>query len=135
MTQVSIWGSFMKRTRSRKYHATVPLNLPLSKKQQKAPCSSDTLVCPLPLFTIPFSLLLPSFVTLLPFSRILFLFRKKFIKGPCQKIFNSVFFFIKQLLLVSLDTLRKDFEFFPLFEEVLVFVIDSPVYSPPGSRP
>jgi hypothetical protein len=43
-------------------------------------------------------------------------------------------FFIKQLLLVLLDTPRKDFDFFRLFEELFVFVIDFLVYSPPGSR-
>ncbi len=29
---------------------------------------------------------------------------------------------------------RKDFKFFWIFEELFVFVIDSPVYSPPGSQ-
>ncbi len=42
-------------------------------------------------------------------------------------------FFIKHLLLFPLDTPRKDFEFFRIFEELFEFVIDSLVYSSPGS--
>ncbi len=53
-----------------------------------------------------------------------------FLKGQCQEIFSLVFF-IKQLLL---DMRRNDFEFFRMFEELFVFVIDSPVYSPPGNQ-
>ncbi len=41
-------------------------------------------------------------------------------------------FFIKPLLLVPLETPRKDFEYFWIFEKFFLFVIDSPVYSPPG---
>jgi hypothetical protein len=51
----------------------------------------------------------------------------------CHEIFYPGFF-RKQLLLVPLDTSRKGFDFFQIFEELLVFVIDSSVYSPPGSR-
>ncbi len=42
-------------------------------------------------------------------------------------------FFIRNLLLVPLDTPRKDFKFFRRFKELFEFVIDSPVYSSPGS--
>jgi hypothetical protein len=48
--------------------------------------------------------------------------------------FLTLFFFIKQLLLVPLDMPRKDFKVFRIFEELFVFVIDSSVYSPPGIR-
>ncbi len=47
--------------------------------------------------------------------------------------FFPLVFLIKHLLLVPLDTPRKDFEFFRIFKELFEFVIDSPVYSPPGS--
>jgi hypothetical protein len=45
----------------------------------------------------------------------------------------TLVFFIKQLLLVPLNTARQDFKFFRIFEELFEFVIDSPVYSSPGS--
>ncbi len=54
-----------------------------------------------------------------------------YLSGQCHEIFLTLDFFIKHLLIVSLDTPRKDFEFFRIFEE---FVIDSPVYSLPGGR-
>ncbi len=55
-------------------------------------------------------------------------------KGTVSRDFFTLVFFIKHLLLVSLDTPRKDFKFFRIFEELFKFVIDSPVYSQPGSR-
>jgi hypothetical protein len=54
-------------------------------------------------------------------------------KGQCHEIFYSGFF-IKQLVIVPLNTSGKDFKFFRIFEELFVFVVDLPVYSPPGSR-
>jgi hypothetical protein len=56
------------------------------------------------------------------------------LKGTVSRDFLTPVFFIKHLLLVPLDTPRKDFEFFRIFEELFEFVIDSPVYSLPGSR-
>jgi hypothetical protein len=47
---------------------------------------------------------------------------------------SLVFFVIRQPLLIPLDMSRKNFEYFRIFEELFVFVIDSLVYSPPGSR-
>ncbi len=55
-------------------------------------------------------------------------------KGTVSRDFLTLVFFIKHLLLVPLDTPRKDFKFFRIFEELIEFVIDSPVYSLPGSR-
>jgi hypothetical protein len=46
------------------------------------------------------------------------------LKGQCQEIFALVFF-IKHFLLVPLDSPRKDFKFFRIFEELFVFIIDS----------
>ncbi len=43
-------------------------------------------------------------------------------------------FKIKQLLLVPLAMLRKDFKFFWIFKGLSVYVINSTVYSPPRSR-
>jgi hypothetical protein len=48
----------------------------------------------------------------------------RYLNGRCQEIFDSVFF-IKHHLLVPLDTPRKDFEFFRIFEELFEFVINS----------
>jgi hypothetical protein len=48
--------------------------------------------------------------------------------------FFTLVYFIKQLLLVPLDMPRKDFKFFRIFEKLFVFLINSPVYSIPGSR-
>jgi hypothetical protein len=56
------------------------------------------------------------------------------VKGTVSRDILTLVFFIKYLLLVSLDTPRKDFEFFRILEELFEFVIDSPVYSQPGSR-
>ncbi len=55
------------------------------------------------------------------------------LKGTVSRDFLTLVFFIKQLLLVPLDMPKKDFEFFWLFNKLFVFVIDSPVYSLPGS--
>jgi hypothetical protein len=55
------------------------------------------------------------------------------LKGQCHEIF-CLLFFIKQLL-VLVVTPRKNFEFGRIFVEVFLFVIDSRVYSLPGSRP
>jgi hypothetical protein len=54
------------------------------------------------------------------------LLRCALFKGTVSRDFFTLVFFIKHLLLVPLDTPRKDFEFFRIF--------DSPVYSLPGSR-
>jgi hypothetical protein len=54
------------------------------------------------------------------------------LKGRCHEIFYSGFF-IRHLLLVPLDTPRKELEFVRIFEELFEFVIDSPMYSLQGS--
>ncbi len=56
------------------------------------------------------------------------------IKGTVSRDFLTLVFFIKQLLLVTSKTARQDFKFFQIFEELFEFVIDSSVYSLPGSR-
>ncbi len=43
-------------------------------------------------------------------------------------------FFIKQHLLVPIGMPRNDFEFFRIFVELFVFVIDFPAMNTPGSR-
>ncbi len=48
--------------------------------------------------------------------------------------FSSSVFFIKQLLPVPMGMPRNDFEFFWIFVELFVFVIDSSVMNTPGSR-
>jgi hypothetical protein len=54
---------------------------------------------------------------------------------PCLSWdFFTLVFFIKQLLLVLWDMHRKDFEFFWIFKELILVAIDSPLYSPTGSR-
>ncbi len=58
----------------------------------------------------------------------------KILKGTVSRVFLTLVFFIKHLLLVPLDKPRKDFELFRIFEELFEFVIDSPVYSLPGSQ-
>jgi hypothetical protein len=58
---------------------------------------------------------------------------ERLLKGTVSRDFFTVVFFIKHLLLVLLDTPKKDFEFFRIFEELFEFVIDSSVYSSPGS--
>ncbi len=55
------------------------------------------------------------------------------LKGQCHEILRLWVFF-KQFLLVPLETPRNYFKYFRIFEELFIFVIDSPVYSPPGSR-
>ncbi len=55
------------------------------------------------------------------------------LKGQCYKIFLFWFFHQKQLLLVPLDTPWNHFNFFRILEELFIFVINSLVYSPPGS--
>jgi hypothetical protein len=57
-----------------------------------------------------------------------------YIKGTVSQDFLTLVFFIKHPLLVSLNTPRKYFKFFQIFKELFEFVIDSPVYSQPGSR-
>ncbi len=54
-------------------------------------------------------------------------------KGTVSQYFSSLFFIIKQLLLVPLDISRKDLEFCRIFVEIFIFVIGSPV-SPPWSH-
>jgi hypothetical protein len=55
------------------------------------------------------------------------------LKGTVSRDYLTLFFFIKHLPLVPLNTPRKNFKFFWIFEELFEFVIDSPVYSSPGS--
>ncbi len=43
-------------------------------------------------------------------------------------------FFIKQITLVLLDMSIKDFEFCRILGELFIFLIDSALYSPPGSQ-
>jgi hypothetical protein len=54
-------------------------------------------------------------------------------KGTISRDFLTLASFIKQLLLDPLDMHGNDFEFFGIFEKLFVFVIDTPVYSPPES--
>ncbi len=56
------------------------------------------------------------------------------LKEQCHEIFCVRFFFIKHLLLVPIGMPRIDFEFFRIFVELFVFVIDSPAMNTPGSR-
>jgi hypothetical protein len=56
------------------------------------------------------------------------------IKGTVSRDFFTLVFFINHLLLVPLDTPRKDFEFFRIFKELFQFVIDSPVYSSSNAK-
>ncbi len=60
--------------------------------------------------------------------------QKNILKGSVSRDFFTLVFFIKHLLLVSLDTPRQDFEIVRIFEELFEFVINSPVYSQWGSR-
>ncbi len=55
-------------------------------------------------------------------------------KGTASRDFSSLVFFIKQLLLVPMGMPRNVFEFFRIFVELLVFVIDSSVKNTPGSQ-
>jgi hypothetical protein len=56
-----------------------------------------------------------------------------FLKNSVTSIFYCVFL-IEQIFLVPLAPPRKDFEFFRIFDEIFVFVINSLVYSPQRSR-
>jgi hypothetical protein len=56
------------------------------------------------------------------------------IKATVSRDFSCPVFFIKQLLLVPIGKPRNDFEFFRIFMELFVFVIDSLVMNTPGSR-
>ncbi len=56
------------------------------------------------------------------------------IKGTVSRDFSCPVFFIKQLLLVPIGKPRNDFEFFRIFVELFVFVIDSSAMNTPGSR-
>ncbi len=56
------------------------------------------------------------------------------VKGTVSRDFSCPVFFIKQLLLVPIGKPRNDFEFFRIFVELFVFVIDSPAINTPGSR-
>jgi hypothetical protein len=49
------------------------------------------------------------------------------LKEQCHGDFSSPVFFIKQFLLVPIDMPRNYFEFFRIFVEFFVFVIDSPL--------
>jgi hypothetical protein len=53
-------------------------------------------------------------------------------RNSVTRFFVSVFF-LKQRLLVSLGRSRNNFEFFQIFMELFIFVIDSPVMNTPGS--
>jgi hypothetical protein len=53
--------------------------------------------------------------------------------GTVSRDFSSLVFFIIQLLLVPIGMHRNSFEFFRIFVELFVFVIDSPIMNPPGS--
>jgi hypothetical protein len=55
-------------------------------------------------------------------------------KATVSRDFSCPVFFIKQLLLVPTGMPRNDFEFFRIFVELFVFVIDSPAMNTPGSR-
>jgi hypothetical protein len=54
------------------------------------------------------------------------------LKGTVSRDSLLGVFFIKELLLEPLDMPREDFDFFSMFEELSVFVIHPPMYSPPG---
>ncbi len=56
------------------------------------------------------------------------------LKGTVSRDFSCQVFFIKHLLLVPIGMPRTDFEFFRIFLELFVFVIDSPAMNTPGSR-
>jgi hypothetical protein len=60
-------------------------------------------------------------------------FRSFRLKGQCREILSSGFFH-ETTFPSPVDMSRKDFEFFRLFEELLVFLINFLVYSPPWSR-
>jgi hypothetical protein len=56
------------------------------------------------------------------------------LKGTVSRDFSSPVFFIKQFLLVPMGMPSSDFEFFRIFVELFVFVLDSPVVNTPSSR-
>ncbi len=56
------------------------------------------------------------------------------VKGSVSRDFFTLVFFIKQILFFPLDMPRKDFKFFRIFCKLFVFVINSLVFSLPGSR-
>jgi hypothetical protein len=56
-------------------------------------------------------------------------------EGTVSQDFLTLINFIKKILLILSDIPRKDFEIFPIFEELFVFVIDSLVYLPLGNQP
>jgi hypothetical protein len=60
--------------------------------------------------------------------------RRKSFKGTVSRDFSCPVFFIKHFLLVPIGMPRTDFEFFWIFVELFVFVIDSPAMNTPGSR-
>jgi hypothetical protein len=55
-------------------------------------------------------------------------------KGTVSRDFSCPVFFIKELFLVPIGKPRNDFDFFRIFVELFVFIIDSPVMNTPGSR-
>jgi hypothetical protein len=57
-----------------------------------------------------------------------------FPKGTVSRDFVVSSFFFKHLLLGQTGTSRNDFEFFRIFMELFVSVIDSPVMNTPGNR-
>ncbi len=58
---------------------------------------------------------------------------KTSLKGRVSQDFSSPFILIKQLLLVPIAMARNDFEFFLIFVELFVFLIDSKLMNVPGS--
>jgi hypothetical protein len=60
--------------------------------------------------------------------------RKKILKGTVSRDFSFQVFSIKQLLLVLIGMTKNNFEFFRIFVELFVFVIDSTVMNTLGSR-
>ncbi len=57
-----------------------------------------------------------------------------YVKETVSRDFSPSVFFIKQLFLVPMGMPRNDFEFFRIFVELFVFVIDSPVVNTPRSH-
>jgi hypothetical protein len=53
------------------------------------------------------------------------------VKGTVSRNFLTLFFFIKQFLLVLLDMPRRDFNIFLVFKELFVCVINSSVMNTP----
>jgi hypothetical protein len=49
-------------------------------------------------------------------------------REKCLYFITLVFFFTKQLLLVQLDTPRKDFKFLQIIKGFFLFISNSPVY-------